>query len=431
MAISYAHGAIQWLAADGVSTTYTVSGLSFQPVGIRFSWCGLQNAADAVSGAVNSRRGVGFAVSTSSRRSVGSFSQDTPTAANCGTVACSDCVVVTTDGAGALDGMLDINAINSDGFQLIVDDMTPANLTIFWEAWGGPDITVAVVGDIAEPAATGDQDYAVTGFRSGATNQVVMLAGVQSVAAVNTAEAGDSGMYIGYTTGPNGQNIVLIGNSDDASGTMDTDGYARGDECLGMIVIAGGTGVNARAALTRFNDDGFRLNWAARATTNRRSIFMALKGGEWRAGDYTIDGNTGSATATVSGLTFTPLGVSLIGRMATESASNSAGANDRMGWGCGSSTSSRRSMGVLDEDATIVAEIDTTIQYDQVLCFPSTAGALLSAYDISQMNSDGFQIIVDVAGGVASEWQGYLTFGNLNSQGTMPVGVRMPTRMAA
>ena len=47
-----------------------------------------------------------------------------------------------------------------------------------------------------------------------------------------------------------------------------------------------------------------------------------------------------------------------------------------------------------------------------MLCFPSTAGALQSAYDINAMNADGFQIIVDTAGGVASEWQGYLAFGD-------------------
>lgn len=70
-------------------------------------------------------------------------------------------------------------------------------------------------------------------------------------------------------------------------------------------------------------------------------------------------------------------------------------------------------MAVLDENGTGTTEIDTVIEYDSVLAFPSTAGALLASYDINAMNSDGFQIIVDTAGGVASEWQGYLTFGNV------------------
>jgi len=71
-------------------------------------------------------------------------------------------------------------------------------------------------------------------------------------------------------------------------------------------------------------------------------------------------------------------------------------------------------MGILNENATASSnvEVDTTIQYDQVLCFPSDADGLQSAYDINAMNSDGFQIIVDTAGGPASEWQGYLAFGD-------------------
>lgn len=425
--MDFAHGAIRWLAADAATTVYTVSGLSFQPKALRFYWCGLDSAGtDVASEAVNLRRGIGFAVSTSARRSIASFSQDTAATSNCGVCASDDCVVSTTDGAGARDGLLDLNSITSDGFTLIVDDQGVADITVFWEAWGGDDITVATVGDIAEPAATGSVDYTVTGFAPGADqeDQVVMFAGCQSTAALNTAQGADSGMCVGFAsaanTGGGVGNIVVAGNSDDASGTMDTDGYGRETECLAMIVLAGGN-ATARAQLTQFKKDAFTLNWLARATTNRRYVFMAIKGGAWRAGSYTINGNSGSATATVSGLPFTPKGISLIGQMATQNAATTSNTNDRIGLGTGTSTSDRRSMGMLDENATAssACEINTTIQYDQVLCFPSTAGALQSAYDINAMNSDGFQIIVDTAGGVANEWQGYLAFGD-KVVGTLP-----------
>lgn len=417
--MDFAHGAIRWLAADAVSTTYVVSGLSFQPKALRFYWCGLDSAGtDVASQAVNLRRGVGFAVGTADRRSIASFSQDTAATSNCGVSASNDCVVHTTDGAGGRDGLLDLNAIASDGFTLIVDDQGVADITVFWEAWGGADITVAVVGDIAEPAATGNVDYTVTGFAAGADNhdQVVMFAGCNSTAALNTAAAADSGMCIGFATTDGGSgtnNATVCGNSDDASTAMDTDGYCRSGECLSMIVLAGGN-ATARAQMTQFNANGFRLNWLARATTNRRYVFLAIKGGMWRAGAYTIEGQTGSATASVSGLPFTPEGLSLIGRMTAENAAGTSGTNDRIGIGTGTTTSSRRSMGMLDENATAssACEIDTVIEYDSVLCYPSTAGALASAYDINAMNADGFEIIVDTAGGVTAEWQGYLTFGD-------------------
>ena len=425
MSLSFAHGAIQWLAADAATTVYTVSGLTFQPKALRFYWVGLQSASDAASEAVSERRGVGFAVSTSSRRAVATFASDTAGTSDCGSVAANDCCVCTVDGTGARDGELDLNSITSDGFTLIVDDQGVANITVFWEAWGGSDITVAAVGDIAEPAATGNVDYTVTGFTSGGTDQVVMFAGVQSTAAVNTGAAADSGLHVGFAASTTAaDNVTICGNSDDASTAMDTDGYCQDGECLSMIVLAGGTSVNARATLTAFGTDNFRLNWAARATTDRRSIFLAIKGGSWKSGSYTIAGNSGGSTATISGLSFTPSGISLIGRMTAEDTAATATANDRIGFGSGSSTSSRRSMGILDENATAssACEIDTVLEYDSVLCFPSTGGALLSAYDINSMTNSSIQIIVDTAGGVASEWHGYLTFGNLN-QNTTPTSV--------
>jgi len=421
VALEYAHGAIQWLAADVATTVYTVSGLSFQPKALRFSWNGLQSATDAASAAVNLQRGGGFAVDTSNRRCVGSFSQDTAATSNCGTVARNDSLACTTDGAAASDGELDINSFTADGFTLIVDDACPANLTVFWEAWGGADITVAAVGDIAEPAATGDVDYSVPGFVAGATDQVVMLFGVQSTAALNTAASSDSGFMVGYATGAGAQKVVMIGNSDDASTAMDTDFYARGDECLGMIVVAGGTAVDARAALTQFGTDNFRLNWAARAVTNRRYIFLAIKGGGWRVGDFTIDTTALNNTATVSGLPFAPRGLSVMCGWRAENASNSAGVQDNVNWGCGSSTSSRRAMSVRDQNATAssVCEIFALIEYDEILGEVSSAGAIDTLVDIDAMNSDGFRLIVDdaAASGSAVAWIGYLAFGDAPAAG--------------
>lgn len=416
MALEYAHGAIDILTSDAATTTKTVSGLSFQPKALRFTWFGIQSATDAVSTSANLQRGVGFASGTASRRCVGSFSQDTAATSNCGTVARNDAVVCTTDGAGGSDGEVDLNAINSDGFQLIVDDALPQNLTIFWEAWGGSDISDVTVGDISEPAATGDQDYTATGFVAGATDQVVMLAGVQSVAAVNTAEAGDSGFYVSYVTGTGTGQVVISGNSDDASATMDTDGYAISGECVAMIPRAGGATVQARASFTQFGTDNFRLNWASRGETGRKSVYMAIKGGGWQVGETTINVQTVNNTTTVSGIAFAPKGISLISRGPAEDTSNVSDQQDRFSWGCGSSTSSRRGMTSWDLNATAssTCEIGLAIEYDSVLPFLENTFVITSLLDINAMNSDGFQLIVDDADatGATDRWIGYLAFGD-------------------
>jgi hypothetical protein len=411
MALEFAHGAIQWGAADTAGTTYTVSGLAFQPKALRFYWVGIQSAVDGAIQIVDIRRGVGFATGTSARRAVGTFSDDGLGTSDCGSVAADDCVVVTCDGAGARTGMLDLTAINSDGFVLTVDGQAPVAITVFWEAWGGSDITVQVVGDIAEPAATGDQDYTATGFVAGATDQVVMFAGVQSVSALNTAEAQDSGLHVGFATGAS-NNITMCGNSDDASGTMDTDRYFRSGECLSMIVVGGGN-PDARASLTQFGTDNFRLNWTARALTNRRSIFLAIKGGQWSTGLYTIDPATVGATATVSGLSFAPVGLSTLYNRGAESAAGTSAVSDLICFGSGSSTSSRRAMGSYDENAGTNSEADLAIEFDEVVVGPDSSGGVASAFDIDAMNSDGFRIICDVAeAGSPTYAQGYLTFGS-------------------
>jgi len=419
MALAFDHGAIQALAADAVSTVYTVSGLSFQPKALRFYWVGLKSTTDAASQAVHSRRGVGFATSTSDRGCVAAQSQDAALAMVCTDFVFSDCVVGTVTSTPAIDGQIDLNSITSDGFTLIVDDQLPVDLTIFWEAWGGSDITHAkLTGTITDKVASGALNINHN-LGSGNTPSVIMFAGT-NYAASGVPERQDGCLMVGFATGTtDAENIVVLGNNDDGSAAADCDGYGRAGDCLAYITTAGGN-PRQRAKVTNFAPNGtqFELTYTVSAVANSLCIGMAIRGGNWKADSYTINGNTGSATATVSGLAFTPIGMSLIGRMAAQDAAGTATAQDRIGLGSGSSTTSRRSMGVLDEDGTAACEIDTIIEYDQVLAFPSVTGTQQAAYDISQMNADGFQIIVDTAGGVASEWQGYLTFGNIPSTAT-------------
>jgi hypothetical protein len=414
MAFGYAHGAIQWLSADAATTVYAVSGLSFQPKLIKFTTLGLGSATDASSTSVSERANVGFAVSTSDRRCVAAYDRDTGSiegtalAMVCTTAYRTDAVAVTLTTTPTVDGSLDINSITSDGFTLIVDDATPINITVFWEAWGGSDITVAALGEIAEPAAIGTQDYTVTGFVAGDNgDQVVMIAGCQFTGAANATPArNDSGLCIGAATGGTaGENIVIVANNDDASANADTDKYARSGECLAMITVAGGN-PNARAQLTQFGTNNFRLDWLARGVTSRKYIFAAIKGGQWRVGGTTIDATTANATATVASLPFAPVGLSLISCDTAEDAAGTATAYASLMYGVGSSTSSRRAMTYASADGSAAGDIFHWLEYDQVL-----RGGV-AFYDISQMNADGFQLIVDTAdaGGNTAAWIGYLTF---------------------
>lgn len=414
--MNHAIGVVQWLAADVATTTYPVNlSAGFDLKAIRFYAVGLQSATDAASGTLNGRLGVGFATGTAARRAMGTVDSDNNTSNPSGAALRNDCVMVTAGTTGNTTGALDITTFASTQFVLTVDTQSPQDLTVGWEAWGGSDITVATVIDFAEPAATGVQSYTVTGFVADATDQVVMLAGGNPTAALNSASDVGSATYIGYCTGSaSANNVVIVGNNEDPAPTSNAMGYCQTGECLAMIPNAG-TNPTARA-IGAFATDAFQLNWLEVGTTDRKSIGLAIKGGNWKAAAYTIDGATLNATTTVSGLSFQPIGVDLIGRMTAQSTADTSTAHKRLGLGSASSTTSRQSMGLLAVDAAAVSNINLALEYDSALCFPSSGGALLAAYDLDAMTSDGFRIIVDVAGGVASEWQGYLAFGSAASE---------------
>jgi hypothetical protein len=424
MAALFRFGSIQWLTSDALNSTKVISGLGFPPRAIRFYWVGIQSNSptNTSTQTISERRGMGFASSATTRRSVGTFSADNLADSDCGSVAADDCVCITVNGTGAIDGKLDMSSFDADGFTLIVDDATPANLTIFYEVWGGDDIQDVTIGDIAEPAATGNQNYTATGFTSTnvVNDQVVMLAGVQSTAALNTGQANDSGFFVGFTTGTaTANNIVLLGNSDDASATMDTVGYARAGECLAMIVVAGGN-PNARAVLQSFGTNQFTLNWTNRGTTNRRSIYMAIKGGGWQVGSYTIRQDSGR-TAAVTGLPFYLRGICIMGARKTQSTAGTSSTQDSMGFGTATGTAARQTMAVLDENATASSEIDLAIEYNSLLVFPSATGGFQARYNVNAWGPNNFTTVVSIdSGGPENEWQGYLSFGDIKRPRPIP-----------
>jgi hypothetical protein len=413
MALEFSHGVIQWLTTDILNSTKVITGLGFAPKALRFYWFGIQGTppTNESNNTFNSRRGVGFAVSAASRRCVGSFSQDAAASSNCGVVASNDSVCITVDGSGTVDGKLDISSFDPDGFTLIVDDVVPFNMTILYEVWGGSDITVAEVGYISEPGAIGVQNYTVNGFTSDGLDQVVMFAGVQSINALNTGQAQDSGMCVGFASSTStANNITICGNSDDASTTMDTDGYIRGGECLSMITIAGGN-PNARATLSAWGTNQFTLNWLARGTTNRRYVYLAIKGGSWNAGAVTIAGNTINSTVNIGEQPFAPKGISMFTRNSAQNTVGTFLANDIICMGTASSTTNRNSGGGLDVDALADSSINLVIQFNSVLSVPSTGGGFIATYDVNNLSINDVQIIVYTAGGVAATYLGYLTFG--------------------
>lgn len=408
MALSFARGTIRWLAADAATTTYTVSGLSFQPKALMFVTMGAGAATDIASTG-DWQSNIGFALSTSDRRCIHTFSDNANTTVRA-QMAYRNAEIAAQSAHGDTNttGELDLNSITSDGFTLIVDDQGLQDLVVEWYAWGGSDLTAYEIFELTEPAATGDTATNLTGaFQPDA----LIFAGSNVAAGPPTFLAtADGTMMLGFaSSSASTDQVVIVTNDDDAGGTSDTDGYIREGEVIALILNGGGN-PNTLASLTSFDADGFTLNYAATANTGRRIIGLALQGGQWKAGGYTIDGSTGSATATVSGLAFQPIGGLGFTKGTTQSAAGTSTAEAKISIGGWAGTSDRSALGAWNESAMLITEIDHIVEYDAFLALPSAAGAAASAFDLSAITSDGFTVIVDTAGGVASEYHGYLVF---------------------
>lgn len=415
--MQFAQGSQFWNNASGAGTVYTISGLGFQPKALMFYCVGMSTASDisGIDGGSNARVSMGFATSTSNRRCQGFMSVVSAVAADCQEIYRDDAVVATVSAAGVVDGLLDLNSITSGGFTLIVDDAAPINLRVFWLAWGGDDIVNASVGEIVEPAATGVQSYSVTGWISPLPeDNVVLFAGCQLTAAAPTAAVQDAGFMFGAATATGaGSQFVCASNEDDGSATMDTLSYIRGDECLAMMTVAGGN-PNARASFNGFDSLGFDLSWTARAVTNRRYIYLAIQGGKWKAGNYTIDLTTIGNTTTVSGLLFSPIGAIHVSADRAQSAAGVSTTGAMQNWGVWSSLTARRNMRYFSENGTAIAEINLAIEVNEGVTFASLPTSPDPDWfvDIDAINSDGFRVIVTTPETTPhTDFQPYLAFG--------------------
>lgn len=410
MALGFKLAHVQWNAADAVATEYSVSSLGFTPKFVRAYCAGLQAATTGATGTIDARASVGFAEVGGTRRSLAGYAQDAVSPTNCGSCVSDDCIISTIDGAGARTGLLDI-AFDADGVRFIVDDQATNDQSVIVEIWGGSDITAVVLGDITEPAATGNQDYSATGMVAGATDQALFLAGGQTTAAINTAQANDIGMCVGFAHSA-AEQVVAVANSDDASVAGDTDGYGLSGECLAQVVVGGGVTADARAAFVQWNSDGFRLNWLARATTGRRSFFAAVKGGQWYCGGLAIDITVVNNTATVSGIPFQPQGISFITQNSDEDVAGTTGTTGQLGLGCAASTSDRRFIAYRDSNTQNPSEIYICVRDDAAIGMVNNTAATRHRQDLDAITADGFRLIVDQANASdsAAWWDGFLAW---------------------
>lgn len=394
MALSSATGTIS-VTTGAVGTTFTVSGLSFQPTAIFLSWSGSAAAGQAEG---DHKFGTGMAVSTSSRRAYTTQSDHANLTMATDSALYNDCCVATLTIAGAIDGKADLDLIAADGFRLIVDDQFANAVVVGWIAWGGSDLTNAQIVDITQPAATGNQDIATSfALNTGIDDKaVIFIGGVDSAIGTPTTF---SSYCVGVAAGDTIAQAVLTGGSDDAAATSITYSYCRAGECIANAYT---DTVPDRGNLTLWQATGFRINWTNVDGASLKYSALVMKGGRWQVGDsLTSTGTTNQVEST----TYVPVALLTGSANRAASSAGTVSATDERCVGAATSATSRWCAGVLDKDASAAADVGVSFQNTCFYCNQSTAAtiAIEGLADLVSFDATpSFTFVMDDADPVAS-----------------------------
>lgn len=388
MAIGVANGTIT-VTTGLVGTTFTVSGLSFAPVaGYVF-----HSGRLAVGMSEQDHRvGHGIFTGTTSRRSYSTQGDHAAAVMATDHVRRDDCVASRLSTSGASAGKLDVDAMLSDGFRLIVDEAFATDMHLSWKVWGG-DASQAEIVDITEPAATGDQDIATSfALDTGVDDKAVIFLG-NAAGAFGTV-TGSALWMLGFAAGNTPANAVVMACDLDGADPSITYKYSLSGECIAQSNTA--DAVTSRASLTAWLSTGFRLNWLeVDGGVAWGTSALVIKGGRWEVGDILTSTGTTNQTETT---TYDPKGL-LFG-----SASNPLSTADVtetgfqavMGAATGAASRSYESARSLDGNAT--ADIAAASNTNAFWAMITGANASITEIaDLVSLDTGGFTWVMDDA----------------------------------
>jgi len=393
---------VTFSAASVVGTTDSTgtTGSGFRPKAMIAWWNGAAGAG-TVTTQGNIRRGVGFAKDASNRRCVMATEQDTAAQGEADRGVRDDCLIGVilpgTSDPSTLEGKVDINAMLDTGWESIIDDQLAVDLTVRYMAIGGDDIEQVAVGDFAAPLTAID-----TVVSLGWMPDVVFLASVGGAVAMNGIGV-DSVLGFGVATGTDAdRQWTHCSWSDDGPATIDTWKYMRSGECIAMA--NGATAINFRGVLASFDDDGFTINWPEVDGANQPPvIYLAMKGGRWKAGNFLTTTTLNEQIPVVSGNGKPKLLLAVSAGMA-ESAVDTPAATDEWSMGGAINPLTRQDAYSRSVDNLAAAECRrATGEISFMKNFVNTTGQTTDErVDLAAINYDGFTAAMDLAGSGAN-----------------------------
>lgn len=281
--------------APTVTGNQAVTGVGFQPLVVFFLYgqhgTALGNAVDAYSG-------FGAGVSSTSRRTVGGYTQDGVATSQAGAWHRSNrCIreVRTSDDALLRDA--DVVSLDTDGFTLNWLTVEGTARRIFYVALAGTDLTNVFIGNDTSGAVTGNKAVTGVGFQP---DLLIALLDTSSTATDN-----ENSLNGGWSFG-----VAKSSTSRWCTNWFSTDGAAAADEQ--RVLFTTRMAAHIRPDLTfrhefdlvSFDSDGFTYNRITNAV-DTIWYYIALKGTyQSFLSTFAQPGSTGNQG--VTGVGFTP-----------------------------------------------------------------------------------------------------------------------------
>lgn len=402
------------ISTGGATTTQDITDPGFQPLAVIFWWSGDTGSSDTVVGG-DHKRGIGFAVSSSDRRSVTSISEDAQASSDAARRMRTDSCIDIMATASTNDGLADFSTMLATGFRIVIDDQFSAAFRIHYMALGGTDLTNAECGTFDKINGTGNQ-VVNTGFQGDA----IIFAGCRNLGG-QFVDA-DSDFCVGFAQSSSARGVCFGGSNDNAA-TMKTRSYGYSGECI-IAPHSALDNISDRADFVSFNaTPSFTINWSEGGSSGWEQFFLLLKGGNYKVGNLLTRTDTNDISET--GFGFVPTGALFMSHCLAESTQDTLQNHDQWSFGGFSATDERASIGSFDEDAVADSVVSRAMEHDEVYLNMDNGDAIEGLMDIKSIDGDGFTCVMDDADPSAA-FVTYIAFGPAVAAGT---GVKNPLLM--
>jgi hypothetical protein len=369
-----------------------VTGVGFQPKAIVF----FMNQLTADGSAVNAYRSIGFAVSSTQRGTVCLVSLDAQATSDSYKGSSTTRCIRLLDTAGTVVLSVDFVSMDADGFTISVATSDATAYIVNYLALGGADLTDAFVGSFATGGATGD--VAVTGV--GFMPDAILTIGAGLAPGVNAAQT--LGLAAASTS------AAMANRSRDGQATMDSASFVKSGDVYALITGAADT-LYHEATLKSMDADGFTVTFGINGGSSYTVVFLALKGGQYKAG---VDTQATSATTKgTTGVGFTPAALLLMSVNLAASTAVQAGCRSTLGIASGITAQATLWCG--DSDNVPDSLVDSDLDRGNVIEMMTEGTPTLDAEaHLESFDSDGFTLHWTTADAVAREFA-YLAVGSV------------------